>query len=98
VSWGGTYGAVRTAAEHLVESGNKIGHMHMRWMHPFPRNVGEILKRFTRILVCELNMGQLQFLLQGRFGVETIGLHKVRGKPFMVNEIIKRVEELLGGK
>lgn len=98
VSWGGTYGAVRTAAEQLVESGRSVGHIHLRWLHPLPRNVGEILKRFKQILVCELNLGQLQWLLQAQFKVETSGLHKVQGKPFMVHDVLKKVEQLLGGQ
>ncbi|MHC4180693.1 MAG: 2-oxoacid:acceptor oxidoreductase subunit alpha [Planctomycetota bacterium] len=97
VSWGGTFGAVRTAAEQLVEAGRDVAHMHMRWLNPMPANVGEILGRFRRILVCELNMGQLQFLLQAHFKIETIGLHKVQGRPFKVYDILNKVDELLGG-
>jgi len=97
VSWGGTFGAVRTAAELLRADGRAVGHMHLRWIHPLPRNVGEILKRFRRILVCELNLGQLQLVLQGRFMVETVGLHKVQGRPFRVRDILEKANELLGG-
>ena len=98
VSWGGTFGAVRTAAEELLAAGQKIGHMHMRWLNPMPANVADILRNYKRILVCELNMGQLEFMLQARYHIDTEGLHKVQGKPFMVHEIVEKAHEYLGGK
>ncbi|MEW6251576.1 MAG: 2-oxoacid:acceptor oxidoreductase subunit alpha [Planctomycetota bacterium] len=99
VSWGGTFGAVRTAVEHLRENGRtNVSHAHLRWLNPMPRNLGDVLRRFKRLLVCELNMGQLEFLLRGRYLVETAGLHKVQGRPFMVHEIVERVDALLDGK
>jgi 2-oxoglutarate ferredoxin oxidoreductase subunit alpha len=97
VSWGGTYGSVRTATEDLRHAGRSVSHMHLRWINPRPRNVGDILKRFKHVLVCELNMGQLQLLLRGWYLIEVDGLHKVQGRPFMVNEIVDRVESILGG-
>ena len=98
VSWGGTFGAVRTAIEQAREDGKDVSHVHLRWLNPMPGNLGDILKRFRKVLVCELNMGQLQFLLRGRYLVDAAGLHKVQGRPFMVSEILDRVDELLGGK
>jgi 2-oxoglutarate/2-oxoacid ferredoxin oxidoreductase subunit alpha len=98
VSWGGTFGAVRTAIERAREAGKKVSHAHVRWLNPMPRNLGTLLHAFKRVLVCELNMGQLDFMLRGRYLVDTVGLHKVQGKPFMVGEILDKVDELLGGK
>lgn len=97
VSWGGTFGAVRTATEQLLERGLSIGHVHLRWLHPLPRNLGAILERFERILVCELNSGQLQLLLQAHFRVAPAGLHKIQGQPFRVSEIAGRATELYQG-
>ncbi|MFQ5806630.1 MAG: 2-oxoacid:acceptor oxidoreductase subunit alpha [Phycisphaerae bacterium] len=97
VSWGGTFGALRSAAEQLVEAGREVAHMHMRWLNPMPRNVGQILNRFNKILVCELNMGQLRSLLQANYKVDTLGLNKVQGLPFKIHEIVEKVDELLGG-
>ncbi len=94
VSWGGTFGAVRTAAERAQRKGRRVSHMHMRWLNPMPANVGAILKRFRKVLVCELNMGQLQLLLRGTFAIDALGLHKVEGRPFMVNEVLRKIEEL----
>jgi 2-oxoglutarate ferredoxin oxidoreductase subunit alpha len=97
VSWGGTFGAVRTAAERAREAGQRVSHVHLRWLNPMPRNLGDILKRFGKTLVCELNMGQLQLLLRGRYLVDACGLHKMQGRPFMVSEIRDKIDELLGG-
>jgi 2-oxoglutarate ferredoxin oxidoreductase subunit alpha len=98
VSWGGTFGAVRTAIERAREAGQDVSHVHVRWLNPMPRNLGDILRRFRKVLVCELNMGQLQLLLRGRYLVDAVGLHKVQGRPFMVSEILEKVDELLGGR
>jgi 2-oxoglutarate ferredoxin oxidoreductase subunit alpha len=98
VSWGGTYGAVRSAAERLVEAGRPIGHAHLRWLNPMPANLGDLLERFERILICELNSGQLRYLLAANYRVATLGLNKVRGVPFKISEIVEKAEQLLGGK
>lgn len=97
VSWGGTFGAVRTAIEQAVEEGQSVAHMHMRWVNPMPANIGDIFKRYKRVLVCELNMGQLQLLLRAKFLVDAAGLHKVMGRPFMISDIRQKVDEMLGG-
>lgn len=97
VSWGGTFGSVRTAAERMQKNGQSVAQMHLRWLHPMPRNVGEILKRYKKVLVCELNMGQLLLILRGRFVVDALGLHKVEGRPFYVQEIVRKAEEVLIG-
>jgi len=98
VSWGGTFGAVRTAIEQAREAGRSVAHVHMRWLNPMPRNLGEILKRFRRVLVCELNMGQLRLMLRAGYLVDALGLHKVQGRPFMVSDILNRIDELMGGR
>lgn len=98
VSWGGTYGAVRTAIEDARAAGRKVSHVHLRWVFPFPQNLGDILRSFKKVLVCELNMGQLRQLLRAEYLVDAIGLNKVQGRPFMVSEILDKVDEVLGGK
>ena len=98
VSWGGTYGAVRTATEQLIQNGHAAAHMHMRWLYPMPKNVEQILKNYKQVLVCELNLGQLQTLLQANYKIETVGLHKVMGLPFRVVDIVEHAENVLGGK
>lgn len=94
VSWGGTFGAVRTACDVARKRGQRVSHMHMRWLNPFPSNIGDVLKRFKRVLICELNMGQLQLLIRGRYLIDAAGLHKVQGRPFMVSEVLAKIDEI----
>jgi 2-oxoglutarate ferredoxin oxidoreductase subunit alpha len=96
VSWGGTYGAVRSAVMHVQRRGKAVSHAHLRYLNPFPRNLGDILSRFERILVPELNLGQLIFLLRGKYGTHTfIPYSKVQGQPFKIREITVAIEKLL---
>ena len=67
VSWGGTYGSVRTAAEELRGQGKAVSHVHLRWLNPLPKNLSEVLRRFPKVLVPEVNQGQLAFYLRGRY-------------------------------
>ncbi len=95
VSWGGTYGAVRTATRQLQAEGKSVSHCHLRYVNPFPKNLGDIISRFKKVLVPELNMGQLSVLLRSQFLVDTRGLNKVKGKPFLVSEVANAIDELL---
>ncbi|HET6880138.1 MAG TPA: 2-oxoacid:acceptor oxidoreductase subunit alpha [Pirellulales bacterium] len=95
VSWGGTYGACATAVREVLESGGSVAHCHLRYLNPFPRNLGEILGRYDNVLVPELNRGQLRLLLRGEFLIDAIGLNKVKGKPFTVVEVVDKIQELL---
>ncbi len=94
ISWGGTYGACHTAVKTCIASGMDVGHVHVRWIHPFPRNLGEIIKRYDRVLVPELNMGQLKALLKQQFLVDAVGLNKIKGKPFHVNEVVEAIQNV----
>lgn len=95
VSWGGTFGAVRTAAERAVEAGLPVAHIHLRWLSPMPKNLGEILHRYPKVTTCELNMGQLQMLLRANYLVDVQCHHKVQGRPWRVQEITDRINALL---
>ncbi len=95
VGWGGTYGAITTAVERARKRGGKVSSVHLRHLNPMPPNLEELLGRFDRVLVPELNMGQLLLLLRGRFSREFIPLNKVQGQPFKVEEIEDKIEELL---
>ncbi|MFQ5576441.1 MAG: 2-oxoacid:acceptor oxidoreductase subunit alpha [Anaerolineae bacterium] len=96
VGWGSTFGAARSAVQrHLVE-GKAVSHAHLRYLNPFPRNLGDILSRFKRILVPEMNMGQLVILLRSRYGTHNfISLNKIQGRPFTIGEIYRAVTSLL---
>ncbi len=98
VSWGSSYGAVRTGVEKAQEQGKPVSHSHLRHLFPFPANLGEILSRFNKILVPEMNLGQLSWLLRAHYLIEPLELHKIRGRPFTVKDISERIEEVLGGK
>jgi 2-oxoglutarate ferredoxin oxidoreductase subunit alpha len=95
IGWGGTYGACTTAVDHLQSQGYAVSHAHLRHLNPFPRNLGELMSSFKKVLVPELNMGQLRMLLRDRFLVDVQGLNKVQGKPFAVSEIVEHVRSML---
>jgi 2-oxoglutarate ferredoxin oxidoreductase subunit alpha len=95
VSWGGTFGACTTAVDRLQAEGYSVSHAHLRYLNPFPRNLGKLLRSFRQVLVPELNMGQLQLMLRSQFLIDAQGLNKVQGKPFTVGEVMERIREML---
>ena len=95
ISWGGTYGAVTTAVEECAKDGLKLAHLHLNYLNPFPRNLGEILHGFDRVIVPEINMGQLRFLLSGTFGIQIQGINQVRGKPFRISYLASELHRIL---
>jgi 2-oxoglutarate ferredoxin oxidoreductase subunit alpha len=94
VSWGGTYGSVRTAVEEARAQGLRVGHLHLRWLNPFPKNLDELLLGAERVLVCELNLGQLVQILRARFLVDALSYAQVQGKPFKVSALLARIQTL----
>jgi len=96
VGWGSTHGAITSAVDQLQKRGVPVASVHLRYLNPMPRNLGTLLKAFDRVLVPELNLGQLLLLLRARYLVDAVGLNKVQGKPFRVSEIVKAIEALLG--
>ncbi len=88
VSWGGTYGATHMAVKKLREEGKSVSLMHLRYINPMPSNVEEILRSYKKVLVCELNMGQLIKVLNGKFSLGAHGYNKVEGLPFKVSELV----------
>ena len=97
VGWGGTYGSIKSAVAHHRQKGNSVSHLHLRWLNPMPRNVGEILYKFKHILVPELNLGQLVKVLRAKYLVPAVGLNKIQGLPFKSVEIENKIEEILRG-
>src|SRR5205085_7694105 len=95
IGWGGTYGSILTAVQRLQRRGLSVAHAHLRYLNPMPRNTGDVLARYSKVLVPELNAGQLRLLLRGIFLVDAVGLNKVQGRPFLVSEIEQKIEELL---
>lgn len=95
LSWGGTFGACRTACESCRAAGLSVAHAHLRYLNPFPANLGEVLKRYRRVLVPELNSGQLRMMIRGTYLVDAVGFNKLKGKPFAVEEIVESIKDVL---
>jgi 2-oxoglutarate ferredoxin oxidoreductase subunit alpha len=96
LSWGGTYGSCRSAIERLQNEGKKVSLVHLRWLNPLPKDLGEILIRFKNILIPELNMGQLSKVVRAEYLVDAQGLNLVRGRPFRAADIVTKAQELIG--
>ena len=96
LSWGGTFGSVRSAVAQAQRRGLSVAHAHLRYLNPFPRNLRDILGRYRQVVVPELNGGQLAFLLRGRFALDIQSYTKVHGRPFTIGEISRKIEQVLG--
>jgi 2-oxoglutarate ferredoxin oxidoreductase subunit alpha len=97
VTWGSTYGSAKSAVATARTKGLSVSHAHLRYLNPFPRNLGDVLRRYKRILVPEINDGQLSQLLRAKFLVQATGFNLVRGLPLGADEILDSIEETLGG-
>jgi len=96
VSWGGTYGVVRTAVDQAQKAGQSVAHAHLRFLNPFPHNLTEILDCYKKILVPELNTGQLALLLQGQLGMHVEKYSKLHARPLKISEIREAISQQLG--
>jgi 2-oxoglutarate/2-oxoacid ferredoxin oxidoreductase subunit alpha len=97
LGWGSTYGSIRSAVERLQVAGRSVAHAHLRYLNPMPRNTGDVLARYRRVLVPEVNLGQLVMLIRARFLVDAVGYGRVRGRPFRIAEIVEEAERVLDG-
>ena len=95
VGWGSTYGAISTAVERARSEGRAVSHIHLRWLSPFPRNLADLLAGFERVLVPEVNAGQLVHVLRFKLGVPAEGLNRVTGRPFRIREIEAAISSAL---
>ena len=96
LSWGGTYGACTTAVAQCQAEGLSVSHAHLRFINPFPRNLETLLGNFKKVVIPELNLGQLQKIVSSTYGVQTEGIHKLKGRPFTVSELKEQFKELIG--
>jgi len=96
VAWGSTAGSITAALKAQRAKGRRIGHLHLRHLNPLPSNLGDVLKRYKKVLVPELNMGQLLWVLRAKYLVDAIGLNKIQGRPFKQAELEQKIEEVLG--
>ncbi len=95
LGWGSTYGAIRSAVERLQGRGLAVSHAHLRHLNPFPANTGDVLRSFRRVLIPEVNLGQLSMLVRARYLIDAVGYNRARGKPFRIVEIEQEAERLL---
>ncbi len=95
LGWGSTYGAIRSAVERLHADGTSVAHAHLRHLNPFPANTEEVLRSYRRVLIPEVNLGQLLMLVRAKYLIDAVGYDKVRGKPFRISEIVAEAERIL---
>jgi 2-oxoglutarate ferredoxin oxidoreductase subunit alpha len=94
IGWGSTYGAIKTAVKEAIAEGLEVSHVHVKYMHPLPKNLGSIIKNFDKILMPEMNNGQLIKIIRDKYLVDAIGLHKIKGMPFTTAEIKSKIIEM----
>jgi 2-oxoglutarate ferredoxin oxidoreductase subunit alpha len=95
ISWGGTFGATYSAVNEVRKSGKKVSLAHIRYINPMPKNLGEIIKGFKKVLVCELNLGQMKDVINARYNCNASGYNKVQGLPFKISELVSVINKEL---
>ena len=98
IGWGGTYGAIRSAVDVARKAGRQVSFAHVRWMNPLPTDLGDIIARFDKVLVPELNMGQFVALLRSQYLVDAISYTKVQGQPFQIQELVAAIDNALASE
>jgi 2-oxoglutarate ferredoxin oxidoreductase subunit alpha len=97
VGWGSTYGTLREAVIKMRAKGKSVSHVHLRWLNPLPSDFGDILRRFKKVMVAEMNMGQLLKMIRADYLVDAVGCNKIQGRPFKVSEVESRITRALEG-
>jgi 2-oxoglutarate ferredoxin oxidoreductase subunit alpha len=95
IGWGSTYGSIAAAVKEFQGQGKAVSHVHLRYLNPLPADLGGIIARFDKVLVPEMNMGQLLRVLRAEYLVDAVGLNKIQGRPFKVSEITARIARML---
>jgi 2-oxoglutarate/2-oxoacid ferredoxin oxidoreductase subunit alpha len=95
LGWGSTYGSITSAVEKLRAEGKPVSSAHLRYLNPFPSNLGEVLRGFERVIIPEMNLGQLATMIRAKYLVDAVPFSKVKGRPFQIREIVRKVEEYL---
>ena len=95
LGWGSTFGSIMSAVEKLQNEGKSVSSAHLRYLNPFPKNLGDVLAGFETVIVPEMNLGQLCTMVRARYLVDAIPFSKVKGRPFQIREIVRKVEEYL---
>ncbi len=97
LGWGSTYGPIEAAVRKAQAGGKAVAHVHLRHLNPLPSDLGEVLRRFRKVLVPEMNLGQLVKVIRSEYLVDAVGLNKIQGLPFKEAEILRRIEQMLEG-
>ena len=95
LGWGSTYGSITSAVEKMQRDGKSVSSAHLRHLNPFPRNLGEVLANFETVIIPEMNLGQLCTMIRAKYLVDAVAFSKVKGRPFQIREIVRKVEEYL---
>ena len=95
VGWGGTYGSIRSACTKAQNEGLEVSHIHLKYINPFPKNLADILVNFDKILIPELNMGQLLTIIRAKYLVDAKGFNSIKGKPFSSNEVLEEIKSYI---
>ncbi|RYD87401.1 MAG: 2-oxoglutarate ferredoxin oxidoreductase subunit alpha, partial [Sphingobacteriales bacterium] len=95
LGWGSTYGVIKTVVKELVEEGHTVAHAHLRYIRPFPRNLGELLSKYDTVLIPEINNGQLIKLIRDQFLIDAKGYNKIMGVPITKAELLEEVKKYL---
>ena len=95
LGWGSTYGSITSAVERMREEGKSVSSAHLRHLNPFPKNHGEVLSNFETVNIPEMNLGQLCTMIRAKYLIDAVAFSKVKGRPFQIREIVRKVEEYL---
>jgi 2-oxoglutarate ferredoxin oxidoreductase subunit alpha len=95
VGWGSTYGAIKSACAEMQQQGKSVAHAHLRYIRPFPKNLGEILRSYDKVLVPEINNGQLVRILRDQYFVDAIPYNKIMGIPITKTELVEEFKKYL---
>ncbi len=98
LGWGSTHGAILTAVQRAQAKGLSVSHAHLRHLNPFPKNLGEVIGNFDKVLIPELNLGQLSMLIRAQFLVDAVSLNRITGRPMMIRDIEEKIYQMVGSK
>ncbi|MBU7578734.1 MAG: 2-oxoacid:acceptor oxidoreductase subunit alpha [Flavihumibacter sp.] len=96
LGWGSTYGAIKSAVQELQAAGQEVSHAHLRYIRPFPKNLGDIIKNFEQVLIPEINNGQLIKIIRDQYLVDAKGYNKIMGVPITKTELVNKLKDMLG--
>jgi 2-oxoglutarate ferredoxin oxidoreductase subunit alpha len=95
LGWGSTYGPIGAGVRRVRNNGGKVAQAHLRHLNPFPANTAEVLKKYDKVLIPEMNLGQLALLIRGKYLVDAISYNQVKGMPFKAEELAGVIEDVI---